>query len=65
MYYSPNKAADCSRDPCNDAAKPLIVDMGTQTTKVGFSEQTSGERFPSLMVPSIVGFPKLVKLNSN
>lgn len=27
-------------------AKPLIIDMGTQSVKVGFSELNSGERFP-------------------
>ena len=38
--------------------------MGTQSIKVGLSEMTSGERFPSILVPTLVGFPKITKLTS-
>lgn len=38
--------------------------MGTQSIKAGFSEMISGDRFPQLMIPTLVGFPKISKLNT-
>ena len=46
-------------------SRPLVIDLGTYSTKVGFAASTdmlsnSNECFPQLMIPTIVGYPKLV-----
>jgi hypothetical protein len=56
------------RKPRKDGMKsfvdrPLIIDLGTYTTKIGFasSDISSGsECMPSLMVPTLVGAAKLL-----
>eukprot|EP00347_Sterkiella_histriomuscorum_P005121 403357814 len=48
----------------NFSDKPLILDLGTQAIKVGFSELQNGDRFPQMMIPTLVGFPKITKINS-
>jgi hypothetical protein len=42
--------------------RPLIVDLGTYTTKIGFasSDISGSESLPSLMVPTLVGVTKLM-----
>ncbi|TNV78000.1 hypothetical protein FGO68_gene7504 [Halteria grandinella] len=41
--------------------RPLIIDLGTYTTKVGFSPQDfSQQALPQLMVPTLVGQTKLL-----
>ena len=46
-------------------SRPLVIDLGTYSTKVGFAaspdmQSHSSECFPQLMIPTIVGQSKLV-----
>jgi len=43
--------------------RPLVVDLGTYTTKIGFAScdiSSGSESLPSLMVPTLVGVTKLM-----
>ena len=43
--------------------RPLVVDLGTYTTKIGFASadiQSGSECLPSLMVPTLIGVTKLL-----
>ena len=56
------------RKPKKDGAssfveRPLVVDLGTYTTKIGFASadiSTGSECLPTLMVPTLVGVTKLL-----
>ena len=46
-----------------EQTRPLIIDLGTYTTKVGFSPSdlsSASDCFPSLMVPTLVGLTNLL-----
>lgn len=48
--------------PDQTPMRPLVIDLGTYTTKVGLApgDFSSSELFPQMMVPTIVGQTKLL-----